>query len=452
MKKNGGRPTAAGSNSSKNVNDKPLERNQKKRTVSSEVNSNKTNTATPPSKPTVDKTSNTPSFSTGKKQAAFRKKTSATVTTATADKRGETPKARSVLTGAEAPQSAQTRTRKVNNVTTSQSASPSLPNKRKRQPSPEAPEGPPSKKMASSDDLLKAIAEVNKNVALMNTRLQSFCTKEDFASMAREVKSGVERNAAGIDKLHELRRQDNIRFDQRVEQIIDKKIAGEKSLSRGVLSLTQRESDQERDFLEARRSILVWPAPGEDLLRAAELFMAKTLMIPEAEIEGLEIEHVSRQRQSRRSRIKDELLIRFRKSNDRDVAQSYAPNLANVGSEAGLRMQIPDHLKGLFKQFEKHAAALKQKHPTLKRSIKFDDSCQSLAMDAKLSASKGWQRISGQDMRQITQIYAERNTLSHQKKPSTKDEEERQEVLMLTPDPVPELVVVEDEDDGNNKE
>ena len=78
---------------------------------------------------------------------------------------------------------------------------------------------------------------------------------------------------------------------------------------------------------------------------------------------------------------------------------------------AGLRLHLPGHLMALFRQFEQHASALKAKHPEMKRSIKFDDSVQSLAMDVKLGVLSNWQRIAEHEMRQISRMRIEKNNV-----------------------------------------
>ena len=102
----------------------------------------------------------------------------------------------------------------------------------------------------------------------------------------------------------------------------------------------------------------------------------------------------------RRSKIKDKVLVRFSNSQERDVAQSYATNLADAGGEAGLRLEIPDYLRRLFRLYEAHAAALRAKYGDVRRAVRFDDINKSLYMDVKLE-STDWHRISAEEMRSI---------------------------------------------------
>ena len=85
--------------------------------------------------------------------------------------------------------------------------------------------------------------------------------------------------------------------------------------------------------------------------------------------------------------------------------QSYAPNLAQANGKAGLRLEIPEHLKGIFKQFEIHAGALRERHSVVKRSIKHADINDSKCMDVKLE-STGWHRITAREIGEVTRLAA----------------------------------------------
>ena len=88
---------------------------------------------------------------------------------------------------------------------------------------------------------------------------------------------------------------------------------------------------------------------------------------------------------SRRSRVENEVLVRFVDVADRDVVQSYAPNLAKKEGRAGIRIEIPMHLRQASKLLDSHSAELKRMHPGAKRYMKFDDITKNLALDVKLS-------------------------------------------------------------------
>lgn len=60
-----------------------------------------------------------------------------------------------------------------------------------------------------------------------------------------------------------------------------------------------------------------------------------------------------------------------------------------------------DHLRGVFRQFESHAAALREIHGNVKRAVRFDDVNQSLIMDIKLDDT-AWHRITAEEMANVT--------------------------------------------------
>ena len=65
---------------------------------------------------------------------------------------------------------------------------------------------------------------------------------------------------------------------------------------------------------------------------------------------------------TRRGRIKDEIIVIFKTSGDRDLVQSFAPNLKELGGEAGVRLEIPEHLHTTFKLLEGHANGIRAKY------------------------------------------------------------------------------------------
>lgn len=80
-------------------------------------------------------------------------------------------------------------------------------------------------------------------------------------------------------------------------------------------------------------------------------------------------------------------------ADDRDVVQSYAPNLAKQEGRAVVRLDIPAHLRHTFRLLDSHGAELKKRRPTTKRSIKFEDATRSLVLDVRINEEEGWCRI-----------------------------------------------------------
>ena len=73
--------------------------------------------------------------------------------------------------------------------------------------------------------------------------------------------------------------------------------------------------------------------------------------------------------------------------------QSFATNLKG-NKAAGLRLDIPPHLLGVFKLLEGHANRVRASYKEgMKRSIKFNDVEKSLSLDMKLPTFDRWHRV-----------------------------------------------------------
>ena len=149
-------------------------------------------------------------------------------------------------------------------------------------------------------------------------------------------------------------------------------------------------------YFAARRSLRFWPVV--DIAGSLELgcrnFMTEILSMPVQVVGGLTIEYTRKLQQPRRSKIENEVLVRFPDAATRDIVQSYALNLAQHRDKAGIRLEIPPQLAGTFRLFEQHAGTLRQRFPEgFKRSIKFDDVAMDLVMDIKVPTASKWHRF-----------------------------------------------------------
>ena len=323
-------------------------------------------------------------------------------------------------------------------------SSPVIKTARKRKNSAaENPGEPASKRMADSQ-ILEAINGIKTSVAAMEAQMKTAPTKDDLAGIVTEirgVKESVIRNTDRIDTLFDLRKSDDKLLTRKVERIVENKM-GTTATGR-----PQSGGSKEENFLRCRRSVRFWPVTGTGNEQGVQTFLKSILKIPDAVIEGLQIEKIERISQTRRSTIKDEVLVRFANSQQRDVIQSYASNLAAVQGKAGIRIEVPDHLRGLFRQYETHAANLKNKFGSLKRAIRFDNAEQSLYMDVKLD-NTDWHRVSAEDMKKV-QSMAKRNTDGQSSSSRVQAEKKR----ILLQEDQPECVQVEsDEDDFSDAE
>ena len=144
----------------------------------------------------------------------------------------------------------------------------------------------------------------------------------------------------------------------------------------------------------------LWPVQESDgLERGVKRFLTFYLKMPEETINGLVFERIAKQVQSRRSKIKDEVVAILQTSHQRDTIQSYAFNLSAAQGLAGIRLDIPDHLRGLFRLFESHAAALRERYGAVKRAVRFDDVDRTMYMDVKLGDTD-WHRVTAAEVRE----------------------------------------------------
>ena len=94
-----------------------------------------------------------------------------------------------------------------------------------------------------------------------------------------------------------------------------------------------------------------------------------------------------------RSKIKHEVVVEFETKQLRDAVKAKAINLANCRDEAGVRLELPDHLQKSFRLLMNLAYDMKQKNSGLKRNIKFDEEDLGLYMDVQVERDGSWRRI-----------------------------------------------------------
>ena len=296
---------------------------------------------------------------------------------------------------------------------------------RKRKSSAATPDQPLAKKMAEGQ-ILEAINNIKTGMDAVQDQLKSCATSKDLdklVSEIRDVKSGVQTNNERIEKLYELRKEDQASLAEKVEAIVDKRLSVCQTKLGGEHDINRR-----TQYLLCRRSVRMWPvdlAGGKD--KGVRTFMRTFLSMPEQMVNNTRIETIEAIQQPRRSKITEEVMVRFHNAQTRDSVQSYAVSLAQYPGKAGLRLEVPDHLRGLFRQFEAHGAALKAEYGSVKRSVRFNDETESLCMDVRLENTQ-WHRITGEDMAGI---------LSRKKAEKTKQQssqgcnKERQKILMM---------------------
>lgn len=155
-------------------------------------------------------------------------------------------------------------------------------------------------------------------------------------------------------------------------------------------------------YWRSRRSVRIWPIKcrDNDLWGSVGDFFFNVLLIPKSNLNQTSVESIRRIGAGKRrnpSKIHDEVLVTFCDCTTRDMIFSYASNLARYKDNhdrPGIRLDIPDQLKGTFSDLERYGAGLRKKlGPELKRNIKFEDGNKSMYIDVLFPGDTTWTKI-----------------------------------------------------------
>lgn len=191
----------------------------------------------------------------------------------------------------------------------------------------------------------------------------------------KEVKNLISEKEKSI--LAEVRERDSL-TNARIDQ-----------LSEAIATATSKGAKQTEIYLEHRRALRLWPVQGNEIRPALFKFFKEQLKIPPEDVCKMGNISIKKHRDPA-SKNKDEVLVLFESRQTRDLVKAAAKNLANNPS-AGMRLHIPAHLEANFKVLQSLGYHLKQSDASIKRSIKFDDEHEDLAMDIKVGET--WSRI-----------------------------------------------------------
>ena len=149
---------------------------------------------------------------------------------------------------------------------------------------------------------------------------------------------------------------------------------------------------QEAKFLLARRSLRLWPIQ-DGKKESLEKFLKDKMRMDDSFIEEELGQVVLTKPREPKNKNKEEYVVTFENKQVRDMIKAKAANLANHRETAGMRLHVPDHLQKDFHALMNLSYDLKQRHPTLKRNIKFDEDDNGLFMDIKLNEASDWSRV-----------------------------------------------------------
>ena len=153
-----------------------------------------------------------------------------------------------------------------------------------------------------------------------------------------------------------------------------------------------REDRQEAKFWECRRSLRLWPVPDPTIAGVKDFLKEKLNMedsFLEEDLGGVQVKKCL----EKKAKNKHEVVVTFEEKQVRDAVKAQGPNLASYREEAGMRLQIPDHLQKDFQALMSVAFDLKKKNPELKRNVKFDEESLGLFMDFQSKKEGQWRRM-----------------------------------------------------------
>ena len=99
-----------------------------------------------------------------------------------------------------------------------------------------------------------------------------------------------------------------------------------------------------------------------------------------------------------------------------------------------------------------HGGRLREMHgPGLKRAIKYDDKCQSLAMDIRLPGEDVWTRLGAADMVALDKKQQENNSAMRKAGQRGEEGDRMRKILMVSHEESSECPVeVSEDDEGEN--
>ena len=276
-----------------------------------------------------------------------------------------------------------------------------------------------------SDSLTDMSAQVSSNSAKIIALQKGIeaIKKQPVQNIDSAVRSEVDKQMAAsksvLDdqlrmmvnkKMGELNKEvDKVKVVQAVQAQTNEQLADIRGRRPGV---ARSREDFEAKYWKCRRSIRLWPIDcSSESTMWAEVgnFFSERLQIPHDDLPQEEVEAITRVLPGRRKKkIENEVIVRLKSVQIRDMIVSYAPNLrawreqdGSGRAATGLRLEIPDHLMAVFKTLERYGFHLKEKYKEgLRRHSRYDDMNMSLVMDFALPEKEKWQRIDFENARE----------------------------------------------------
>ena len=225
--------------------------------------------------------------------------------------------------------------------------------------------------------------------------------KTEVTVSVTKLTDQVNANSASIKRIEtEL----STALDSRVAEVVSRELKKSNPLSARLPhdpTLSRGTGPEAAGYWRARRAIRCWPITCTDsnLWGTVGDFFHLTLQIPTSKLQQTSVETIRRVHSKRREdqRIKDEVIVTFCDVATRDLVYSYANSLARFRGEQsppGIRIEIPEHLSGVFKVLHEYGSMLRRSlGEGFKRNVRFDDQKLSLYIDVLIPGDTLWTRI-----------------------------------------------------------
>ena len=253
------------------------------------------------------------------------------------------------------------------------------------------------------------IATINALGAKFDKKFETLASKRDLKKVEQELQGQIADHSRELRevKADVAEQKDNVRVIVReeIKNLSDKNVLG--AAQAGAIVRQQHKTCK---HARARRSIKIWPlqlvqGKEDELVRG---FFINKMEVPVHVARLVKLDTIVPTAVTKRSKIRDEVLVVFADDEDRDCIKSYAAGLASSAGEAGLRLDIPPSLKGSLKILEQHGRGIQAMYgQQVKRSIKFDDRNDDLMMDIRLPGSTGWHNVTINQAREAMKVREE---------------------------------------------
>ena len=159
---------------------------------------------------------------------------------------------------------------------------------------------------------------------------------------------------------------------------------------------------REEAYWMCRRSLRIRPVNDGNNLKALESYLRDHLKMSRSAVAALGLERVTTERvpYGPKSKNQKEMIVRFSTTEARDVVKSSARNLAGLGSDYGVRLEVPGHLKSAMQAVQAVSYDIKKKYPGARRNVLYDDGSQDLVLDFCTAEGQSWKRVTAKQARQ----------------------------------------------------